>query len=129
MLFTVGAVLLIVFYWLQYKVCRLGASDLFDNHHPGNFILWIGGALSGIAMTIGLAILIDRYGRKAATFFAWLGASSLCVFALHKPVFDLVAHYMPNEWPHVWFKVGLIVLAAVGLALTRPVFDRILKRI
>ena len=70
---------------------------------------------------------------RTARIFAWLGAVSYPLYALHKPAGELVTlwvrHISPHDTRNVWIGVPYLCVAIVACALVEQFYDRPARRL
>lgn len=114
--------LFVLSYWISYKKMHLGIADLFDNVHPENFVMWILGSLTGILMVVSISLLIDG-NHCAARWLAYLGESSLYIFAFHLAILSIMHHIIPEPIGGMEFLI--IALAISTGCILRVLFNKL----
>jgi peptidoglycan/LPS O-acetylase OafA/YrhL len=89
-----------------------------------------------VVMIFPLLVLLaawTRPGRRSAQLFAWLGATSYPLYALHKPAGELIAHALFRAAPAsvhwgVWLGAPYMIAALAVCALVERFYDRPVRR-
>lgn len=120
--FVIFASALIGMYCVCYKYLHYGVTDMYDNTLPPDFMLFALSAVSGIGMVLSLSMLISG-SNIPAKIIAFIGESSMYIFALHMPVFMLVRKFSPYHGMSV--EVLIVIFCIVLGCCARPVFKKI----
>lgn len=116
-------ILFCLIYLIGYKMMHLRISDLFNNCHSENYIIWILGSLSGIGMIVGLSKTIEGNNFVANTF-AYLGERSLYIFAFHLPVITVMHNIISKST--LFTETMIIVIAICMGCLCGTLFKKLL---
>lgn len=117
-IFIVSSVGLILMYIVDWRILKQPANDLFDNIQNKYYLLFLFSAFLGIAMTISLSRILDRFDLPAR-LLAYVGECSLYIFLFHYAILYSAHHLLP--FSGLLYEIILIMLSiAIGCMLRTP---------